>query len=152
MARTYTERKRIRKSFARIPEIAPLPNLIELQTTSYENFLQMHVPVEKRASIGLQAVFQSSFPVTDFSEKSQLEFFRYDFDPPKYDMAECKQRGLTYAAPLRVTFRLVVWSIDEDTNARSVRDIKEQEVYMGDIPLMTPNGTFIINGIERVVV
>jgi DNA-directed RNA polymerase subunit beta len=152
MARTYTERKRIRKNFARIPEIAPLPNLIELQTTSYENFLQMHVPAEKRASTGLQEVFQSSFPITDFSEKSQLEFFRYDFDLPKYDMEECKQRGLTYAAPLRVTFRLVVWSVDEDTEARSVRDIKEQEVYMGDIPLMTPNGTFIVNGIERVVV
>ncbi|OJW46811.1 MAG: DNA-directed RNA polymerase subunit beta [Alphaproteobacteria bacterium 41-28] len=152
MARTYTERKRIRKSFARIPEIAPLPNLIELQKTSYENFLQMDVSAEKRVSTGLQEVFQSIFPISDFSGKSQLEFFRYDFDPPKYDVDECKQRGMTYAAPLRVTFRLVVWDIDEETGAKSVRDIKEQEVYMGDIPLMTENGTFIVNGIERVVV
>ena len=152
MARTYTERKRIRKSFARIPEITPLPNLIELQTTSYEKFLQMDVPADKRAPMGLQEVFQFAFPISDFSEKAQLEFFRYDYDPPKYDMEECKQRGMTYAAPLRVTFRLVVWDIDEDTGSKSIRDIKEQEVYMGDIPLMTKNGTFIINGIERVVV
>lgn len=152
MARTYTERKRIRKSFARIPEVAPLPNLIELQLNSYETFLQMGVPIEERTSTGLQAVFQSIFPILDFSGKSQLEFFRYDYDAPKYDVDECKQRGLTYAAPLRVTFRLVVWDIDEDTGAKSIRDIKEQEVYMGDIPLMTQNGTFIVNGIERVVV
>lgn len=152
MARTYTERKRIRKSFARIPEIAPLPNLIELQTTSYNNFLQMDVPAESRASTGLQEVFKSVFPISDFSGKSQLEFYCYDFDAPKYDVDECKQRGVTFAAPLRVTFRLVVWDIDEETGAKSVHDIKEQEVYMGDIPLMTENGTFIINGIERVVV
>lgn len=152
MARTYTERKRIRKSFARIPEIAPLPNLIELQTTSYKNFLQMDVPADKRASAGLQEVFKSVFPVSDFSGKSQLEFYSYDYDAPKYDVDECKQRGVTFSAPLRVTFRLVVWDIDEETGSKSVRDIKEQEVYMGDIPLMTENGTFIINGIERVVV
>lgn len=152
MARTYTERKKIRKSFAKIPEIAPLPNLIELQVTSYQNFLQMDVPAEKRTSTGLQEVFQSVFPIMDFSGKSQIEFFRYDFDEPKYDVDECKQRGMSFSAPLRVTFRLVVWDIDEETGAKSVRDIKEQEVYMGDIPLMTVNGTFIINGIERVVV
>jgi DNA-directed RNA polymerase subunit beta len=152
MARTYTERKRIRKSFARIPEIAPLPNLIELQKTSYANFLQRDVPAEKRVSAGLQEVFQSVFPISDFSGKSQLEFFRYDFDLPKYDVDECKQRGMNYAAPLRVTFRLVVWDIDEDTGSKTIRDIKEQDVYMGDIPLMTENGTFVINGIERVVV
>ncbi len=152
MARTYTERKRIRKSFARIPEIAPLPNLIELQKTSYENFLQMDVSHDERVSAGLQEVFQSVFPISDFSGKSQLEFYRYDFDAPKYDVDECKQRGMTFAAPLRVTFRLVVWDIDEETGAKSIRDIKEQEVYMGDIPLMTQNGTFVVNGIERVVV
>src|SRR3990167_642973 len=120
MARTYTERKRIRKSFARIPEIAPLPNLIELQKTSYETFLQMDVPAEKRASSGLQEVFRSVFPITDFSGKSQLEFYRYDFDAPKYDVEECKQRGMTFSAPLRVTFSLVVWDIDEDTGAKSI--------------------------------
>lgn len=152
MARTYTERKRIRKSFARIPEIAPLPNLIELQTTSYSNFLQMEVPAEARELKGLQEVFTSVFPISDFSGKSQLEFYRYDFDAPKYDVDECKQRGVTFAAPLRVTFRLIVWDIDEETGAKSVHDIKEQEVYMGDIPLMTENGTFVVNGIERVVV
>ncbi len=152
MARTYTERKRIRKSFARIPEIAPLPNLIELQKTSYENFLQMDISPEKRTPTGLQEVFQSVFPISDFSGKSQLEFYRYDFDAPKYDVEECKQRGMTFAAPLRVTFRLVVWDIEEDTGSKSIRDIKEQEVYMGDIPLMTDHGTFIVNGIERVVV
>ena len=152
MARTYTERKRIRKSFARIPEIAPLPNLIELQTTSYQNFLQMDVPADKRALTGLQEVFTSVFPITDFSGKAQLEFFSYGFDTPKYDVDECKQRGVTFAAPLRVTFRLIVWDIEEETGAKSVHDIKEQEVYMGDIPLMTENGTFVVNGIERVVV
>ncbi|MBA3813437.1 MAG: DNA-directed RNA polymerase subunit beta [Alphaproteobacteria bacterium] len=152
MARTYTERKKIRKSFARIPEIAPLPNLIELQTTSYSNFLQMDVPAENRVSMGLQEVFKSVFPISDFSGKSQLEFYRYDFDGPKYDVDECKQRGVTFSAPLRVTFRLIVWDIDEETGAKSVHDIKEQEVYMGDIPLMTENGTFVVNGIERVVV
>lgn len=152
MARTYTERKRIRKSFARIPEIAPLPNLIELQTASYSSFLQMDVPAENRASMGLQEVFKSVFPISDFSGKSQLEFYHYDFDVPKYDVDECKQRGVTFAAPLRVTFRLIVWDIDEETGAKSVHDIKEQEVYMGDIPLMTENGTFVVNGIERVVV
>lgn len=152
MARTYTERKRIRKNFARIPEIAPLPNLIELQKTSYENFLQMDVAPDKRAAVGLQEVFQTVFPISDFSGKSHLEFYWYDFDLPKYDVDECKQRGMTYAAPLRVTFRLVVWDIDDETGAKSIRDIKEQEVYMGDIPLMTQNGTFVINGIERVVV
>src|SRR5471030_2477478 len=98
MARTYTERKRIRKSFARIPEIAPLPNLIELQKTSYENFLQMEVPAEQRASVGLQEVFKSVFPISDFSGKSLLEFYLYGFDAPKYDVDECKQRGMTYAA------------------------------------------------------
>src|SRR3990167_4034 len=152
MARTYTERKRIRKSFARIPEIAPLPNLIELQKTSYANFLQMDIPAEERRSTGLQEVFQSVFPIYDFSGKSQLEFCRYDFDAPKYDVDECRQRGMTYAAPLRVTFRLVVWDIDEDAGSKTIRDIKEQDVYMGDIPLMTENGTFVVNGIERVVV
>jgi len=152
MARSYTERKRIRKSFARIPEIAPLPNLIEQQQSSYASFLQMDVPADQRQSQGLQEVFQSVFPISDFSGKAHLEFYKYEFDAPKYEVDECKQRDLTYSAPVRVTFRLVVWDIDEDTEARSIRDIKEQDVYMGDIPLMTDNGTFIVNGTERVVV
>jgi DNA-directed RNA polymerase subunit beta len=152
MLRSYTGRKRFRKSFARIEEVAPLPNLIALQKTSYENFLQMGVPHEKRKDIGLNEVFKSIFPIKDYAGKSQLEFFKYDFDEPKYDETECRQRGLTFAAPLKVTFRLVVWDLDEDTGARSIRDIKEQDVYMGEIPLMTDRGTFIVNGIERVIV
>ena len=152
MLRSYTGRKRFRKSFSRIEEVAPLPNLIALQKTSYENFLQMDVSHEKRRDIGLNEVFKSIFPIKDYAGKAQLEFFKYDFDEPKYDETECRQRGLTFAAPLKVTFRLVVWDLDEDTGARSIRDIKEQDVYMGEIPLMTDRGTFIVNGIERVIV
>ncbi|AIL13185.1 DNA-directed RNA polymerase subunit beta [Candidatus Paracaedimonas acanthamoebae] len=152
MALSMAGRKRIRKSFERLSGVAPMPNLIELQKNSYEAFLQRNIPFEKRQMLGLQAVFHSVFPVKDFSDKAQLEFYHYDFDEPKYDVEECRQRGTTYAAPLKVVFRLVVWDVDEDTGARSIRDIKEQEVYMGDIPLMTDNGTFIINGVERVIV
>ncbi len=152
MVRSYTGRKRFRKSFGRIEEVAPLPNLIALQRSSYENFLQINVPPAKRQDIGLNEVFRSIFPIKDYAGKAQLEFFRYDFDEPKYDEDECRQRGLTFAAPLKVTFRLVVWDLDSDTGSKSIRDIKEQDVYMGDIPLMTDRGTFIINGIERVIV
>ncbi len=152
MALSMAGRKRIRKSFEKLSGVAPMPNLIELQKNSYEAFLQRNIPFEKRQMLGLQAVFHSVFPVKDFADKAQLEFYHYDFDEPKYDVEECRQRGATYAAPLKVIFRLVVWDVDEDTGARSIRDIKEQEVYMGDIPLMTDNGTFIINGVERVIV
>ncbi len=152
MAKSFTGRKRIRRSFGRIPEVAPMPNLIEVQKSSYDHFLQMGVTAENRASVGLQEVFRSVFPVRDFSDRARLEFVRYDLEEPKYDVEECQQRGITYAAPLRVTLRLVVWDIDEETKARSIRDIKEQDVYMGDMPLMTKNGTFIINGTERVIV
>src|ERR1700683_4206511 len=152
MTKSFTGRKRIRKSFGRIPEVAPMPNLIEVQKSSYDHFLQMGVPPEGRTSVGLQEVFKSVFPIRDFSERARLEFVRYDLEAPKYDVEECQQRGITFAAPLRVTLRLVVWDVDEDTGARSIRDIKEQDVYMGDMPLMTRNGTFIINGTERVIV
>ena len=152
MAKSFTGRKRIRKSFGRIPEVAPMPNLIEVQRSSYDNFLQMDVAAEKRGSFGLEEVFKSVFPIRDFSERAQLEFVRYELEDPKYDVEECQQRGITYAAPLKVTLRLVVWDVDEDTGARSIRDIKEQDVYMGDMPLMTGNGTFIVNGTERVIV
>ena len=107
---------------------------------------------EQRANVGLQEVFKSVFPIRDFSERAQLEFVRYELETPKYDVDECQQRGITFAAPLKVTLRLVVWDVDEDTGSRSIRDIKEQDVYMGDMPLMTRNGTFIINGTERVIV
>ena len=152
MAKSYTGRKRVRKSFGRIPTVAPMPNLIEVQKSSYDHFLQMDVAPEKRGNVGLQEVFKSVFPIKDFSERGTLEFVRYELEQPKYDVEECQQRGMTFAAPLKVTLRLVVWDIDEDTGARSIRDIKEQDVYMGDMPLMTANGTFVINGTERVIV
>lgn len=152
MVRSFTGRKRFRKTFSRISEAAPMPNLIELQRSSFDTFLQMNIPQEQRQLLGLNEVFKGMFPVKDSSGKIQLEFFRYDFDEPKYDEDECRQRGMTFAAPLKVTFRLIVWDIDVDTGARSIRDIKEQDVYMGDMPLMTDRGTFLINGIERVIV
>ncbi len=152
MTSSFTGRKRIRKSFGQIPEVARMPNLIEVQKTSYDKFLQMGVAVEQREQSGLQAVFKSVFPIRDFAERAELQYMRYDLEEPKYDVEECQQRGMTYAAPLKVTLRLVVWDVDEDSGSRSIRDIKEQDVYMGDMPLMTPNGTFVINGTERVIV
>src|SRR6266581_2340676 len=152
MAISFTGKKRIRKTFGRVAEVAPMPNLIEVQKSSYDHFLQMGIVPEQRANVGLQEVFKSVFPIRDFSERAQLEFVHYDLETPKYEVDECQQRGITFAAPLKVTLRLVVWDVDEDTGSRSIRDIKEQDVYMGDMPLMTKNGTFIINGTERVIV
>lgn len=152
MVNSFTGRKKIRKSFGRLPDIAPMPNLIEVQKTSYDTFLQTGVPVEERRTIGLQEVFRSVFPITDFSGRSFLNFVSYELESPKYDVGECQQRDMTYAAPLKVTLSLEVWDVDEDTGARSLRDIKEQDVYMGDMPLMTGNGTFVVNGTERVIV
>ena len=152
MTRSFTGRKRIRKSFGRIPEVAPMPNLIDVQRASYEAFLQMVVHPDNRTQSGLQEVFKSVFPIDDFAGRGRLEFVHYELEDPKYDVEECIQRGMTFAAPLKVILRLIVWDVDEDTGARSIRDIKEQPVYMGDMPLMTDNGTFIINGTERVIV
>src|SRR5690348_6186596 len=152
MAQTFTGRKRVRKFFGSIKEVAEMPNLIEVQKASYDQFLLVKEPAGGRLDEGLQAVFKSVFPISDFSNTAQLEFVRYEFEPPKYDVDECRQRGMTYAAPLKVTLRLIVFDIDEETGARSVKDIKEQDVYMGDIPLMTNNGTFVVNGTERVIV
>src|SRR5476649_520882 len=149
---TFTGRKRVRKFFGHIKEVAEMPNLIEVQKASYDQFLMVDEPVGGRLDEGLQAVFRSVFPISDFSGTSMLEFVRYEFEPPKYDVDECRQRGMTYAAPLKVTLRLIVFDIDEETAAKSVKDIKEQDVYMGDIPLMTMNGTFVVNGTERVIV
>src|SRR6187399_3181395 len=149
---TFTGRKRVRKFFGHIKEVAEMPNLIEVQKASYDQFLLVKEPVGGRLDEGLQAVFRSVFPISDFSGTSMLEFVRYEFEPPKYDVDECRQRGMTYAAPLKVTLRLIVFDIDEETGAKSVKDIKEQDVYMGDIPLMTMNGTFVVNGTERVIV
>ena len=152
MAQTFTGRKRVRKFFGHIREVAVMPNLIEVQKASYDQFLQVEEPVGGRIEDGLQAVFKSVFPIGDFSGASLLEFVKYTFESPKYDVDECRQRGMTYAAPLKVTLRLIVFDIDIDTGAKSVKDIKEQDVYMGDMPLMTMNGTFIVNGTERVIV
>jgi DNA-directed RNA polymerase subunit beta len=152
MAQTFTGRKRVRKFFGKIQEVAEMPNLIEVQKASYDQFLLVKEPVGGRPDEGLQAVFKSVFPISDFSNTSQLEFVKYEFEAPKYDVDECRQRGMTYAAPLKVTLRLIVFDIDEETGAKSVKDIKEQDVYMGDIPLMTNNGTFVVNGTERVIV
>src|SRR6185312_1787722 len=152
MAQTFTGRKRVRKFFGKIQEVAEMPNLIEVQKASYDQFLLVREPVGGRPDEGLQAVFKSVFPISDFSNTSMLEFVKYEFEAPKYDVDECRQRGMTYAAPLKVTLRLIVFDIDEETGARSVKDIKEQDVYMGDIPLMTNNGTFVVNGTERVIV
>ncbi|MGA8433941.1 MAG: DNA-directed RNA polymerase subunit beta, partial [Methyloceanibacter sp.] len=145
-------RKRLRKMFGRIHEVAEMPNLIEVQKQSYDQFLMVAEPEGGRPDEGLQAVFRSVFPIRDFGERAQLEFVRYAFEQPKYDVDECQQRGMTFAAPLKVTLRLIVFDVNEETGARSVKDIKEQDVYMGDMPFMTSNGTFVINGTERVIV
>jgi len=152
MTLSFTGRKRLRKYFGKMVEVAQMPNLIEVQKTSYDQFLQVAKPEGGRKDEGLQAVFSSVFPISDFSESSTLEYVDYHFEDPKYDVEECQQRSMTYAAPLKVTLRLIVFDVDEETGAKSVKDIKEQDVYMGDIPFMTENGTFIINGTERVIV
>lgn len=152
MSLSFTGRMRIRKSFGRIPEVVRMPNLIEVQRQSYELFLQKEVRISERTDTGLQAVFKSVFPIRDFSGRAELEFVSYEFDKPKFDTDECQQRDLTYAAPLRLKLRLVVFEIDEETQAKSIKDIKEQDVYLGEMPLMTEKGTFIVNGTERVIV
>ena len=152
MALSFTEKKRIRKSFGKIPEAVAMPNLIEVQRSSYEQFLQMHTPQAERTEDGLGGVFRGVFPIKDFSDRAVLEYVSYEFEPPKFDVEECQQRDLTYAAPLKVLLQLIVFDIDEETEARSVKEVKEQEVYLGDVPLMTDKGTFIVNGTERVIV
>ncbi|GLQ23722.1 DNA-directed RNA polymerase subunit beta [Algimonas ampicilliniresistens] len=153
MSLTFTGKKRIRKSFGRIPEAVSMPNLIEVQKSSYDHFLQKDMdPSQRGKDEGINGVFNSVFPVRDFSDRAVLEYVSFVFEPPKFDEEECQQRDITFAAPLKVKMRLVVFDIDDDTGARSVKDIKEQDVYMGDIPLMTDKGTFIVNGTERVIV
>ena len=152
MAETFNGRKRIRKQFGKLGEVAEMPNLIEVQKSSYDDFLMVKEPPGGRPDQGLEAVFRSVFPISDFSGRATLEFVRYEFEPPKYDVDECQQRDMTYAAPLKVKLRLIVFDVNEETGAKSVKDVKEQDVYMGDMPFMTPNGTFVINGTERVIV
>ena len=151
-ATSFTGKKRIRSSFGRIPEAVQMPNLIEVQRASYEQFLQRETRAGLRKDQGIEAVFKSVFPIKGFNERAVLEYVTYEFEEPKYDVEECIQRDMTYAAPLKVKLRLIVFETEEETGARSVKDIKEQDVYMGDIPLMTDKGTFIVNGTERVIV
>ncbi len=152
MAQTFTSRKRVRKFFGHIREVAEMPNLIEVQKASYDQFLLVDEVAGGRPDEGLQSVFKSVFPVSDFAGTALLEFVKYEFEQPKFDVDECRARGMTFAAPLKVTLRLIVFDVDPDTGAKSVKDIKEQDVYMGDMPFMTSNGTFIVNGTERVIV
>ena len=152
MAQAYVGQKRIRRYFGKIREVLDMPNLIEVQKSSYDLFLRSGDSPKPLDGEGLQGTFQSVFPIKDFNETAVLEFVKYELEKPKYDVDECQQRDMTYAAPLKVTLRLIVFDVDESTGARSVKDIKEQDVFMGDMPLMTNNGTFIVNGTERVVV
>ena len=152
MAQLFSGKKRIRKHFGKIREVAEMPNLIEVQKSSYELFLNSGDESEPKQGEGIMGVFQSVFPVKDYNDTSILEFVSYELDKPKYNVEECQQRDMTYGAPLKVKLRLVVFDIDEETEVKSIKDIKEQDVYMGDMPLMTSNGTFVINGTERVVV
>ena len=152
MAQTFLGQKRLRKYYGKIREVLDMPNLIEVQKSSYDLFLNSgdaDVPTDGE---GITGVFQSVFPIRDFNETSVLEYVKYELEKPKYDVEECQQRDMTYSAPLKVTLRLIVFDVDEDTGAKSVKDIKEQDVFMGDMPLMTPNGTFVVNGTERVIV
>ena len=133
MATTFNGRRKVRKSFGSIREVTEMPNLIEVQKASYDQFLIVDEPKGGRLDEGLQSVFKSVFPITDFSNTASLEFVKYEFEQPKYDIDECRARDITFAAPLKVTLRLIVFEVDEETGAKSVKDIKEQDVYMGDI-------------------
>ena len=152
MAFQVAHNLRFRRSFGRIKKIIDLPYLIEIQKNSYDQFLQREVPQAQRQNFGFQEVFKSVFPIKDFNETASLEFVSYALGEPKYDVEECHQRGMTFAAPLKVTVQLVLWDVDAQTGARSIKNVKEQEVYFGEIPLMTENGTFMVNGTERVIV
>ncbi|MDE0879070.1 MAG: DNA-directed RNA polymerase subunit beta, partial [Sphingomonas bacterium] len=145
-----TAKRRIRKVFGNIHEVVQMPNLIEVQRESYEQFLRSDKSIGHIS--GLEKTLRSVFPIQDFAGTAYLDFDDYVLEPPKFDVEECRQRGITYAAPMRVTLRLTAFEVDPDTEAKSVIDIKEQDVYMGDMPLMTGNGTFFINGTERVIV
>ena len=152
MASVVQKNFRVRRSYANIKQVIDIPNLIDIQKQSYEKFLQMDVAPDEREDVGLQGVFKSVFPIKDFNETCSLEFVSYHLEKPKYDVEECHQRGMTYAAPLKVLIRLVVWDRSEEDGTQSIRDVKEQEVFFGEIPLQTDDGTFVINGTERVVV
>ena len=152
MASQVAENFRPRRNFGKIKKVVQIPNLIEIQRRSYDDFLQKDVAPEEREDVGLQAVFKSVFPIRDFNDTAELDFVSYAIGEPKSDIDECHQRGDNYAAPLKVTVHLVIYDVDPETGAKSIKNVKEQEVYFGEIPLMTPHGTFMINGTERVIV
>ena len=152
MAFQVAHNLRFRRNFGRIKKIIDLPYLIEIQKRSYDLFLQREVAPSQRQNVGLQEVYRSVFPIKDFNDTASLEFVSYSLGEPKYDVEECHQRGMTYAAPLKVTVQLVLWDVDSQSGSRGIKNVKEQEVYFGEIPLMTKNGTFMINGTERVIV
>ncbi len=152
MSSSHVPIEALRRDFSKIKKVVDLPNLIEIQRRSYDKYLQADVAPDSREDTGLQGVFKSVFPIRDFNQTASLEFVSYRFERPAYEVNECRERGMTYSAPLKVTVRLVVWDVSDDAGSRTIRDVKEQEVYFGEIPLMTDTGTFIINGTERVVV
>ncbi|MBF0189022.1 MAG: DNA-directed RNA polymerase subunit beta, partial [Magnetococcales bacterium] len=152
MALTYTDKQRLRKNFGRIPTIIDIPDLIAVQKQSFDRFLQTGVDPDVMANKGLHAVLKSVFPIEDYAGTVSLDYVSYVLGEPKYDVDECLQRGMTFSAPLKVTFRLMVWEENEDTGTKTVQEVKEQDVYLGEMPLMTNTGTFIINGTERVIV
>src|SRR6188474_1334298 len=152
MAAKVQSNFRHRTNLGQTASVEEIPNLIDIQKSSYEKFLQSDLNPRERREVGLEAVFRSVFPIKDFDGTSELVYVSYNLERPKYDVDECRQRGMTYAAPIKVTTQLMVYDVPTEGGERIVRDIKEQEVYFGEIPLMTENGTFIINGTERVVV
>src|SRR5215208_11115 len=152
MAYSYTEKKRIRKDFGKRPQILEVPYMLDIQLASYRQFLQTEIAPEQREAAGLHSAFKSVFPITSYSGNVQLEYVSYRLGTPVFDVRECQSRGMTFAAPLRVTLRLVIYDKDAPAGSNRVKDVKDQEVYMGELPLMTENGTFVINGTERVVV
>ncbi|HEX7732725.1 MAG TPA: DNA-directed RNA polymerase subunit beta, partial [Rhodanobacter sp.] len=152
MTYSFTEKKRIRKDFGKRPPVLGVPNLLTIQTDSYREFLQEHVAPKQREDKGLHAALKSVFPIVSYSGNAALEYVDYRLGEPGFDERECRNRGMTFGAPLRVTVRLVIYDKDSPASKKAVKYVKEQEVYMGEIPLMTDTGTFIINGTERVIV
>ena len=152
MAYSFTEKKRIRKNFGKQPSVLDVPYLLSIQLDSYNKFLQQGVDIAERTDIGLHAAFQTVFPIVSYSGNAALEYLTYRLDRPVFDVKECQMRGLTFAAPIRVKVRLIIYDREASGTPKPVKDIREQEVYLGEMPLMTDNGTFVINGTERVIV
>ena len=152
MQYSFTEKKRVRKDFGKRPQILEVPYMLQIQLASYRQFLQLDASADDRADTGLHGAFNTVFPIESYSGNVILEYVSYRLGTPVFDVKECQLRGLTYAAPLRVTVRLVIYDKEAPASQKKVKDVKEQEVYMGELPLMTDTGTFVINGTERVIV